>query len=182
MNKWDDTQRCQQLAVSLRGRAQMILKEDEKLCFDDLEKALQSRIQPEQQRKIHKLTFNARRRKSGENIVDLATDLRQLAALAYQGTTRGSESTRSKNARRSSEAGIATGEYSPNREGKWNSKRHKNQHGGKASGNRWAQQLRMFMRQRPSGPKGFSIGNCDLFLELILVYLRCALPDFSCDI
>ena len=84
MNKWDDTQRCQQLAVSLRGRAQMILKEDEKLCFDDLEKALQSRIQPEQQKKIHKLTFNARRRKSGENIVDLATDLRQLAASAYQ--------------------------------------------------------------------------------------------------
>ena len=62
----------------------MILKEDEKLCFDDLEKALQSRIQPEQQKKIHKLTFNARRRKSGENIVDLATDLRQLAASAYQ--------------------------------------------------------------------------------------------------
>ena len=84
MNKWDDTQRCQQLAVSLRGRAQMSLKEDEKLCFDDLEKALQSRIQPEQQKKIHKLTFNARRRKSGENIVDLATDLRQLAASAYQ--------------------------------------------------------------------------------------------------
>ena len=87
INKWDDTQHCQQLAVSLRGRAQRIfltLREDGKLCFDDLEKALQSRIQPEQQRKIHKLTFNARRRKSGENIVDLATDLRQLAALAYQ--------------------------------------------------------------------------------------------------
>ena len=87
INKRDDTQRCQQLAVSLRGRAQRIfltLKEDEKLCFHDLEKALQSRIQPEQQKKIHKLTFNARRRKSGENIVDLATDLRQLAALAYQ--------------------------------------------------------------------------------------------------
>ena len=65
INKWDDTQHCQQLAVSLRGRAQRIfltLREDGKLCFDDLEKALQSRIQPEQQRKIHKLTFSARRR------------------------------------------------------------------------------------------------------------------------
>ncbi|CAB3989094.1 Retrovirus-related Pol poly from transposon, partial, partial [Paramuricea clavata] len=87
INNWDDTQCCQQLAVSLRGRAQRIyltLQDNEKTCFDDLVNALQSRIQPDQQRKIHKLTFNARKRKHGENIVDLATDLRQLAALAYQ--------------------------------------------------------------------------------------------------
>jgi hypothetical protein len=45
---------------------------------------LQSISQPDQQRKIHKLTFNVRERKHGENIVDLATDLRQLAALSYQ--------------------------------------------------------------------------------------------------
>ena len=49
-------------------------------------KALQVKIQPEQQRKVHKLSFSARRRKNGEEIVDLATDLRQLAALAYQHT------------------------------------------------------------------------------------------------
>ena len=51
-------------------------------------KALQAKIQPEQQRKVHKLSFSARRGKNGraEGIVDLATDLRQLAALAYQNT------------------------------------------------------------------------------------------------
>ena len=51
-------------------------------------KALQAKIQPEQQRKVHKL-FSARRGKNGaraEEIVDLATNLRQLAALAYQNT------------------------------------------------------------------------------------------------
>ena len=87
INNWDDRQCCQQLAVSLRGRAQRIyltLQDNEKTCFDDLVNALQSRIQPDQQRKIHKLTFNARKRKHGENIVDLATDLRQLVPLAYQ--------------------------------------------------------------------------------------------------
>ena len=86
INNWDDVQCRQQLAVSLRGRAQRIyltLQDDEKTSFDVLVQALRARIQPEQQRKIHKLTFSTRRRKPGENIVDLATDLRQLAALAY---------------------------------------------------------------------------------------------------
>lgn len=86
INKWNDTQRCQQLAVALRGRAQRIyfsLNDEEKASFEELEKALQSRLQPEQQRKIHKLTFNSRRRLKGETIIDLATNLRQLAVLAY---------------------------------------------------------------------------------------------------
>lgn len=88
INEWSDKQRCQQLAVSLRGRAQRIflsLNEAERSTFATLEKALQSRIQPEQQRKIHRLTFSSRRRGKGENIVDLATSLRQLASLAYNG-------------------------------------------------------------------------------------------------
>jgi chorismate mutase len=79
INNWDDIHCCQQLAVSLRGRAQRIyltLQDNEKTCFDDLVNALQSRIQPDQQ-------IQARKRKHGENIVDLATDLRQLAS-AYQ--------------------------------------------------------------------------------------------------
>ena len=86
INKWNDLQKCQQLAVVLRGRAQRIyfsLRDEEKVGFDVLVAALQSRIQPEQQRKIHKLKFSSRRRLKGENIVDLATDLRQIAALAF---------------------------------------------------------------------------------------------------
>ena len=49
-------------------------------------KTLQAKIQPEQHGKVHKLSFSARRRKNGEAIVDLPTDLRQLAALAHQNT------------------------------------------------------------------------------------------------
>ena len=86
INKLSDIQRCQQLAVALKGRAQRIyftLKDEEKSNFADLLEALRARLQPEQQRRIHKLSFNSRRRIKEENIVDLATSLRQLAALAY---------------------------------------------------------------------------------------------------
>ena len=78
INNWNDAQCCQQLAVSLRGRAQRIylsLQYREKSTFDLMVKALQAKIQPKQQRKVHKLSFSARRRKNGEEIVDLATDL-----------------------------------------------------------------------------------------------------------
>ena len=88
INGWNEAQRCQQLAVSLRGRAQRIflsLNEAEKGTFEALEEALRSRIQPDQQRKIHRITFASRKRLRGENLVDLATSLRQLASLAYGG-------------------------------------------------------------------------------------------------
>ena len=50
-------------------------------------KALQAKIQPEQQRKVHKLSFSARRGKNGEGRGDRGFgNLRQLAALAYQNT------------------------------------------------------------------------------------------------
>ncbi len=86
VNRWDETQRCQQLAVALRGRAQRIyftLSREEKADFAGLQAALRSRLQPEEQRRIHKLNFNTRRRSKGENIVDFAASLRQLAQLAY---------------------------------------------------------------------------------------------------
>ena len=69
INNWNDAQCCEQLAVSLRGRAQRIylsLQDGEKPTFDLMVKALQAKIQPEQQRKVHKLSFSARRRKNGE--------------------------------------------------------------------------------------------------------------------
>ena len=86
VNKWDDKQRCQQLAVALRGRAQRIfftLTDEEKADFGTLQAALRSRLEPDEQRRIHKLNFNSRRGFKGENIVDLAASLRQLAFLAY---------------------------------------------------------------------------------------------------
>ena len=86
VNRWDETQRCQQLAVALRGRAQRIyftLSREEKADFSGLQAALRSRLQPEEQRRIHKLNFNTRRRSKGENIVDFAASLRQLAQCQY---------------------------------------------------------------------------------------------------
>ena len=85
INKWDDKQRCQQLALALRGRAQRIfftLADEEKADFRTLQAALRSQLQPDEQRRIRKLNFNSRRRVKGENIVDLAASLRQLALLA----------------------------------------------------------------------------------------------------
>ena len=52
-NKWDDKQRCQQLAVALRGRAQRIfftLTDQEKADFGTLQAALRSQLQPDEQR------------------------------------------------------------------------------------------------------------------------------------
>ena len=85
INKWENKQRCQQLAVALRGRAQRIfftLADEEKADFGTLQAALRSQLQLDEQRRIHKLNFNSRRRVKGENIVDLAASLRQLALLA----------------------------------------------------------------------------------------------------
>ena len=59
------------------------LPDEEKADYGRLQAALRCRLQPEEQRRIHKLNFNSRRRVKGENIVDLAPSLRQLAFLAY---------------------------------------------------------------------------------------------------
>ena len=72
--------------MALRGRAQRIyftLSRKEKADFSGLQAALRSRLQPEEQRRIHKLNFNTRRQSKGENIVDFAASLRQLPQLAY---------------------------------------------------------------------------------------------------
>lgn len=88
VNKWNDEQKCQQFAVSLRGRAQRIfltLKDEEKTSFNNLMEAMEKKMKPEQERMIHKMAFRQRRREKGESLVDLATNLRQLAARAYPG-------------------------------------------------------------------------------------------------
>ena len=80
VNKWDDKQRYQQLAVALRGRSQCMfftLTDEEKADYGRLQAALRCRLQPEEQRRIHKLNFNSCRPVKGENIVDLAPSLIQ---------------------------------------------------------------------------------------------------------
>ena len=44
-------------------------------------------MKPEQERLVNKLAFRQRRRIKGESLVDLATNLRQMAAHAYPGKT-----------------------------------------------------------------------------------------------
>ena len=88
INQWDEEQCCQQLAVSLRGRAQSVyitLSREEKFNYEMLLAALENKMTPPQERVIHKLAFRQRKREKGEKLVDLATNLRRLATKAYPG-------------------------------------------------------------------------------------------------
>ena len=86
INGWSNEQSCQQLAVCLRGRAQRVyttLSQDDKNSYTKLVAALRLNLEPPQQRAIHKLAFRNRQRNKNESLVDLATDLRRLAARAF---------------------------------------------------------------------------------------------------
>ena len=86
INGWSNEQSCQQLAVCLRGRAQRVyttLSQDDKNSYTKLVAALRLNLEPPQQRAIHKLAFRNRQRNKSESLVDLATDLRRLAARAF---------------------------------------------------------------------------------------------------
>ena len=48
---------------------------------------MEKKMKPEQERLVNKLAFRQRRRIKGESLVDLATNLRQMAARAYPGKT-----------------------------------------------------------------------------------------------
>ena len=88
INQWDEEQCCQQLAVSLRGRAQTVyvtLGTEEKSSYNTLLAALNKKMTPPQERVVHKLAFRQRKREKGETLVDLATNLRRLSARAYPG-------------------------------------------------------------------------------------------------
>ena len=76
INQWNNTQRCQQLAVSLRGRAQRIflsLNEEEKATFEE-SIAVQNTTRSSE--KDTQVIFQFR--EMGEDIVDLVTSLRGL--------------------------------------------------------------------------------------------------------
>ena len=76
------------LAVSLRGNAQRVflgLSPSDRSPYETLVLALRRRLQPKQQRAVHKLTFLSRKRGKGESLVNLANDLRHLATRAFAG-------------------------------------------------------------------------------------------------
>lgn len=78
INQWDEEQCCQQLAVSLRGRAQTVyiaLGNEEKSSYRKLLASQNEEMTPPQEKVVHKLAFRQRKRRRGEKLVDLATNL-----------------------------------------------------------------------------------------------------------
>ena len=75
----------------MRRRAQCIyltLNDKDKVDFKRLTEAMEKKMKPEQERLVNKLAFRQRRRTKGESLVDIATNLRQMAARAYPGDFR----------------------------------------------------------------------------------------------
>ena len=78
----------EQLAVSLRGRAQRIhaaLRPEVTGTYEELVDLLRSKLHPENQCLIHRMAFTKRVRIEDEDLVDLATDLHRLAMRAFLG-------------------------------------------------------------------------------------------------
>ena len=85
-NGWSNAEKAEQLAMSLRGKAQTILgdlSEYEIRNFEALKAALARRYCPTERRSAYRNDFRNRKRKREESIFDYACALRRLAAKAH---------------------------------------------------------------------------------------------------
>ena len=85
-NGWSEEEKAQQLAMSLRGKAQTLLGElsDYQLRdFDFLKSVLDRRYCPTERRSTYRNDFRYRKRRKDEGIMDYASSLRRLAAKAH---------------------------------------------------------------------------------------------------
>ncbi|MEW8341708.1 MAG: hypothetical protein AB2708_17830, partial [Candidatus Thiodiazotropha taylori] len=85
-NKWDQTEKAQQLAMCLRGQAQKLLGElnpNELNDYDHLRKILSQRYDPQERSVAYRCEFRSRKRQKNENPSDFAYALKRLACLAY---------------------------------------------------------------------------------------------------
>lgn len=85
-NKWDQTEKAQQLAMCLRGQAQKLLgelKPNELNDYDHLRKILSQRYDPQERSVAYRCEFRSRKRQKNENPSDFAYALKRLACLAY---------------------------------------------------------------------------------------------------
>ena len=85
-NGWSEEEKAQQLAMSLRGKAQTLLGELSQYQlrdFDFLKSVLDSRYCPTERRSTYRNDFRYRKRRKDEGIMDYASSLRRLAAKAH---------------------------------------------------------------------------------------------------
>ena len=86
MNQWNDEQKGNYLATSLKGSALSLLgnlPSDTRQDYKELVAALESRFGSAHQQELHRSKFKSRLRRRDESLQELAEDLERLARLAY---------------------------------------------------------------------------------------------------
>lgn len=85
-NRWSDSEKAIQLAMSLRGTAQRIVSElspKQLSNYDSLKLSLAQRFCPSERKTAHRCEFRARRRLRGETVSDYGYALNRLANRAF---------------------------------------------------------------------------------------------------
>ena len=86
MNQWNDDQKGNYLATSLKGSALTVLGNlttDRRQGYRALVGALKSRFRAAHQQELHHTKFKSRLRRCEESLQELAEDIERLARLAY---------------------------------------------------------------------------------------------------
>ncbi|CAC5412090.1 unnamed protein product [Mytilus coruscus] len=85
-NNWTESEKVQQLSMSLRGTAQKLLGDLKYSVVNDytaLKDVLAQRFSPKERVTAYRCEFRARKRKPGESLADFGYALRRLVRLAY---------------------------------------------------------------------------------------------------
>jgi hypothetical protein len=88
-NKWNDSDRCAYLKCALTGEPAQLLWDSgdpDKLTYLQLEGRLRARYGSSGQAEKYKTELKARKRRQGESLNSLCSDVRRLMILAYPGT------------------------------------------------------------------------------------------------
>ena len=86
MNQWNDEQKGNYLATSLKGSALSLLgnlPSDTRQDYKELVAALEGSFGSAHQQELHRFKFKSRLRRCDESLQELAEDLEHLARLAY---------------------------------------------------------------------------------------------------
>lgn len=83
INGWDHRTMGQFLAISLRGRAQLVLGAQRMTDFHAIMDTLKARFEPEGKDELYRIQLRNRRQGPKESLNDLAQDIRSLVDKAY---------------------------------------------------------------------------------------------------
>ena len=86
VNKWNELEKAQYLAVSLRGSAQQVmsdLSDYERRNYNTLVKAISNRFNPDRQTELYKAQLRCRKRQPNESIPELGQAIKRIVRLAY---------------------------------------------------------------------------------------------------